>query len=535
MTKLKKKGKEGVASEYITRTRALRKLQLSLRDFRRLCILKGIYPRDPPHKNRLGGTATNKTTVYLRKDILFLAHEPLLAKFRALRAFHRRINRYVSRRSWAKVRSLETHMRPTLTLDHLVRERYPSFVDALRDLEDPLSMLALFARLPRTSNRHQAHVSRQCERLLREWEAYVMATNSLRKVFISIKGIYYQASIMGQTVTWVVPHEFATPLPKGVDYDVMLTFLDFYLVLMRFVNYRLCTRLGWSYPPSLSGKDGAQDESEPDKTEVEDASSSTEPAPVEVVRRELLPTITCPLEEIFPDGDRRLLTGARIYLGREVPKHSVAFVLQCMGASLSFPSLGEEEEQKKKSSAPSPFPLLTEDDPRLTHQIVDRPTLNRMFTGREYVQPQWVFDSLNADKLLPMDEYRIGVTLPSHLSPFVQPEEDEMMEDEEGDQEQDEKEEPTTAKADVQSEQKEMEAKTSTSNKTSSGKSNKRKKSKEQQDQKELAISMLSKKRQKLYHRMQRSRQKRAAEKKALKVKREALAAAAAATATATK
>lgn len=522
MTKLKKKGNEGVASEYITRNRALKKLQLSLRDFRRLCIFKGIYPRDPPHKNRLGGTATNKTTIYLRKDILFLAHEPLLAKFRALRAFHRRIRRHVSRRSWAKVRSLEAHMRPTLTLDHLVRERYPSFVDALRDLDDPLSMLALFARLPRTSDRHRSHISRQCGRMLREWEAYVMATNSLRKVFISIKGIYYQANIMGQTVTWVVPHEFTTPLPTDVDYDVMLTFLEFYLVLLRFVNYRLCTRLGWSYPPRLDGKDGTKDEGEDehehDQAQVEDTSPSTEPASIEVVRRELLPAIACPLEEVFPDGDRRLLTGARVYLGREVPKQSVAFVLQCMGASVSFPSLGDEEESTVKHS----FPLLTEDDPRLTHQIVDRPTLNRMFTGREYVQPQWVFDSLNMDKLLPMDEYRIGTTLPPHLSPFVQPEEDEAME-REGEEEE---EKQTIVEVDAQGES--TKAKEITSATTASSKGNKRKKTKEQQDQKELAISMLSKKRQKLYHRMQHTRQKREAERALLQSKRKALAGAAA-------
>jgi len=37
----KKEAKKGNAKNYITRTQAVRKLQISLPDFRRLCIFKG--------------------------------------------------------------------------------------------------------------------------------------------------------------------------------------------------------------------------------------------------------------------------------------------------------------------------------------------------------------------------------------------------------------------------------------------------------------------------------------------------------------
>ena len=36
---------------------------------------------------------------------------------------------------------------------------------------------------------------------------YVIAAKALRKVFISIKGIYYQVEVRGQTVTWLVNHQ----------------------------------------------------------------------------------------------------------------------------------------------------------------------------------------------------------------------------------------------------------------------------------------------------------------------------------------
>jgi pescadillo protein len=55
----------------------------------------------------------------------------------------------------------------------------------------------------------QAHVVHNCKRLTVEFMHYVIESRSLRKVFLSIKGIYYQAEVEGQTITWVVPYQFS--------------------------------------------------------------------------------------------------------------------------------------------------------------------------------------------------------------------------------------------------------------------------------------------------------------------------------------
>lgn len=100
---------------------------------------------------------------------------------------------------------LQTRSFNRLTL--LVSFRYPTFVDALRDIDDALCMVFLFASLP-SGQRLPPDLIENCARLSAEWQLYVMHTNSLRKSFLSIKGVYYQAEAMDQTITWLVPYQF---------------------------------------------------------------------------------------------------------------------------------------------------------------------------------------------------------------------------------------------------------------------------------------------------------------------------------------
>ncbi|KFB54015.1 hypothetical protein ZHAS_00022272 [Anopheles sinensis] len=52
-------------------------------------------------------------------------------------------------------------------------------------------------------------------------------------------------------------------------------------------------------------------------------------------------------------------------------------------------------------------------------EIVDRPSVGKQYISRDYIQPQWLFDSVNQRKLLPTNKYFIGAVLPPHLSPFT--------------------------------------------------------------------------------------------------------------------
>ncbi|XP_054852750.1 pescadillo homolog isoform X2 [Eublepharis macularius] len=423
----KKKYERGSATNYITRNKARKKLQLSLADFRRLCILKGIYPHEPKHKKKVNKGSTAARTFYLLKDIKFLLHEPIVSKFREYKVFVRKLRKAYGKSEWNTVERLKDN-KPGYRLDHIVKERYPTFIDAVRDLDDALSMCFLFATFPRTGKCHVQTIQ-LCRRLTVEFLNYVIASRALRKVFLSIKGIYYQAEVMGQLVTWIAPYAFAHNHPTDVDYRVMATFTEFYTTLLGFVNFRLYQSLNLHYPPKIEGQAAVElkpEEGEPyaldsesymeklsalsaslarvvapnpeDEAEVDDFPVEGESTEQEEARQK---------EQEALEKQKKLFEGLRFFLNREVPREPLAFVIRCFGGKVSW---------DKSVCIGATFDVT---DPAITHQIVDRPNIEKQVIGRYYVQPQWVFDSVNARLCLPVADYFVGVLLPPHLSPFV--------------------------------------------------------------------------------------------------------------------
>lgn len=181
-------------------------------------------PREPPNRKKANHGNSAPTSFYHIKDINFLAHEPIIQKLRAHKIFMRRMHRALGKQEWTQAKELEEN-RPTYTLDHIVKERwvhlamkfrvwqlichqrYPTFIDAIRDLDDALCCIFLAASLTQHRRIPRADLE-DCARLAAEWQLYVMHTHSLRKTFLSIKGIYYQAEVMGETITWIVPYQF---------------------------------------------------------------------------------------------------------------------------------------------------------------------------------------------------------------------------------------------------------------------------------------------------------------------------------------
>lgn len=248
----------------------------------------------------------------------------------------------------------------------------------------------------------------------------------------------------------------------------MLTFIELYQTLLGFCFYKLFTDSNLIYPPQIdqSKEDGAagigallleetsrhltvegQSATEAGAADAkkvsakqvrkqinkiskqQDATAVEDEQPVDEAEPESTVDQAPDVDFANSDGtttvqsseaSTSLFQSYVFFLSREVTRPTLEFVIRSFGGAVGWdPVLG----------AGSPF---TEDDPRITHHVVDRPIPTdpeslathqarlAAYPGkRVLVQPQWVVDCVNRATVLSTGPYAPGSTLPPHLSPFV--------------------------------------------------------------------------------------------------------------------
>uniref|UniRef100_A0A915D443 BRCT domain-containing protein n=1 Tax=Ditylenchus dipsaci TaxID=166011 RepID=A0A915D443_9BILA len=376
--RIKKKYEVGTARVFISQKQALNKLQLSLKDFRRLCILKGIYPREPLHAKKANKGSTESKIYYHLKDVNFLSSEPLIKKFREYKIFLRRLTTAKAKREDKKAQSLIEN-KPVFRLDNLVKERYPTFASALQDLDDALCLLFAFSALTQ-SKIARPNVIAECRRLTTEFMHFVIESHSLNKVFVSIKGIYYQAEMMARKLlgSWVMKEQLS---------------------------------LGLFYPPQL--QKSLVDAVDNDVHEDGGSEDKVYSLALPIDRAEQLePDVAIDTFDEVDTGEnltekiQQAQTLRKMFCKfKVVPKEPLTFIIRSCGGTVSWEG--------------SPSQCYNEPSNLVTHQIVDR-SVDNFNINRIYIQPQWVFDCFNARRLLPTVKYAPCVSLPPHLSPFAE-------------------------------------------------------------------------------------------------------------------
>ena len=246
----------------------------------------------------------------------------------------------------------------------------------------------------------------------------------------------------------------------------MLTFLELYQTLLSFVFFKLYTDTELVYPPPLDTKkdeggaglnalslqditlppapsktismDGHQISGKVVRQTIKTINASMETDPIDAEMSIMEPK-SSEIEEDFithlSHADNTsslelptlqslvaspytlstsLFSPFTFFLSRETSRSIFEFAVRCFGGRIGWPA---------SSGMGSPFDEL---DPTITHVIIDRPITEINETPsqrdlrrrRKYVQPQWIIDCINANKILLEEPYAQGKALPPHLSPF---------------------------------------------------------------------------------------------------------------------
>ena len=217
MGKKQKREHAGLEASFIGRSQCIKMLQVTIKDFRRLCILKGIYPREPlgrmPGKKKgqtfycaraCVGEVSGYSVVHEEGRFLalilvcwgernygWLTNEPTTTSPCLLSFVLSILVRSVVPQVATNVTrpcARKNSVLPTYSLHHLVKERYPLFVDALSDLDDALTLTLLFAALPSDRDVKPKYIAK-AKQLAAAWGAYCATTSSVTKAFISINGV----------------------------------------------------------------------------------------------------------------------------------------------------------------------------------------------------------------------------------------------------------------------------------------------------------------------------------------------------------
>merc|ERR1712168_679415 len=216
------------------------------------------------------------------------------------------------------------------------------------------------------------------------------------------------------------------------------TFAEFYVTLMGFVNYKLFQSVNLIYPPKVRSSSAEVPhlclDAEAEKESIASLNrplvSSKDDHLDDNVDGDEFPEMEA---EKNPEGDsgveneeekekerkaaeerqkeenlKTLFKGCKFFLGREVNREVLVFLIRGFGGEVSW------------HSTLAVGATFAEDDSKITHQIVDQPAIQSQVLTRTYLQPQWVFDCVNARLLLPAKSYFPGNPLPPHLSPFIE-------------------------------------------------------------------------------------------------------------------
>lgn len=400
MGKKTKKGTKGQATLFLSRKRAMKRLGLSLKDFRRICILKGVFPRQPNRK-----LDKAHRTYYHIKDIRYLESDKLIDHLANEKIFRRKLTKAIAKKDRLRIRRLKAN-KPELNVDHIIRQRYPRFEQALNELSDPLSLLSLISSFPgHRLYKIPPQTTRAYKLLMDMFKALVVKKRLLSKVFLATKGVYYEAMLSKDIpVVWIEPYESTAVLPVDVDYKMLMTFSHFHSSLLKFTMARLYKLSRVQFPPTLAEESQLTTYGGFSLADMEAQEGDQKMVDAEFEQNEMIRQ----MKDWNHGKNTNLFQDLVFFISREVRKPIFEFLAKSFGARVVHSEDNFNSAEYRNGDVTHVI-----SDRRLEH-IKDK----EAFPNREIAQPQWICDCINFNHLLATRDYLPGKPLPPHLSPF---------------------------------------------------------------------------------------------------------------------
>jgi pescadillo len=350
---------------FISKELTIKNLGLQPKEFERLVVLCGVHPYVPRDRNKVD---KGFDFYYRVSDVDGLQHSEVYRVILKQREYNEKVERARGTGVEYRIPYMKRH---EVCYVDLVRKRYRSLGASLDDLGNTLNDLYLARML----GFKDLEVLDGLEQLIAE--------NSLLDLsFMSTGGIFNQAHFGKIKVTWFVPYPGAglggmVEEKKDVSPDLRweaLSFLDF-----------------------VSSDEEAESEPEemvplvndPNKLDVSILSYSV---PLLMVHCKLVLHKLGKLYAGHVSGRTMIFSGLKFLVKRERIENHLRIIIRSCGGEVT----GSVQEADV---------YVSEEVEELAEEIV-------------YVQPQYLFDCLNAGKKLDTGPYLVGRELPEHRSPF---------------------------------------------------------------------------------------------------------------------
>ncbi|KAM0681722.1 mRNA-binding ribosome synthesis protein [Glugoides intestinalis] len=352
--------------KFVSRKKAIEKLNLTEKRFDKLTVIIGIYPVIKTDKH-----------CYDRSDDWYYKIDDIKRIFysEAYHTLNKNLRIQSKREKLMKMQQLE---RAAKLFDEetdfvgLVKQKYKSLGHSIDDLGSTLRNLYLINML-------EIDIVKS---ILLEFEDFITERGLLSKAFMSKKGIYFGFNIQNIIISWLAPYpgsdlkdivEEKHEVPvQAQEYD--FNFLDF-----------------GSFDEEEE-EDSVEAPADPNDANKKDISLLKYAAPLLKIHLKLL---LHKLNILLPSEDHKKKPGIfknmKFYIDIKSINDQISFVIK--------------NEEGLLCSFEEANIIITE-------------AVENILPEKTYVQPQYVFDCLNNAQLLHKAPYLVGKELPAHQSPF---------------------------------------------------------------------------------------------------------------------